>query len=69
MMLCALQFPFMRQESISLKLQAHFVLSRDKEHLLISALLWLEMMVLRLFTELQLSLRKSRLKILRRGFD
>ena len=35
-MLCALQFPFMRQESISQKLQAHFILSRDKEHLLIS---------------------------------
>ena len=61
-MLCALQFPFMRQESL-------FVLSRDKEHLLISALLWLKMMVLTLFTELQLSLRMSRLKILSRGFD
>ena len=31
-MLCALQFPFMGQESISLKFQAHFVLSRYKEH-------------------------------------
>ena len=50
-------------------LQAHFASSGDFEDLLISALLWLEMMVLTLLMQLYLSLRVFRLKILYRGFD
>jgi len=51
MILCELQFPFVGQESLSLHLEVHFVSSGGFENLLISALVWLEMMVLTLLTQ------------------
>ena len=43
---------FMDQESLTLQLDAHFVSSGDFEDLLISALLWLEVMVVTLVVQL-----------------
>ena len=43
---------FMDQESLTLQLEAHFVSSGDFEDLLISALFWLEVMVVTLVVQL-----------------
>ena len=41
-----------RQDSLTLQLEANFVLSGDFEDLLISALLWLKVMVVTLLVQL-----------------
>ena len=43
---------FMDQESLTLQLESHFVSSGDFEDLLLSALLWLEVMVVTLVVQL-----------------